>query len=274
MSMNRYSLKKLAGMPGARLQPMAEGADHFTFKSSTGRGHAYIAPAQWAETDEFSPETRDKNPEDIEFRERFPSTTLANRAIGHDLQADHEIAEIRRTAHPALAADLIAPRVTEHAKAIAALSGPLTEIGRSLQARDDQLYAVPEVKAGDFNTPVRDQRIWNHYDRLSHPERAALRERMQAGKEDEIARALKRTPVPIDPEDAQAADDAWRAAVDRAQPEKAALLKAERDQYERDVANTRAALQYVTEAPEASRSAIATAVRGSEAFFSLPRVAA
>jgi hypothetical protein len=205
--------------------------------------------------------------------EKYPSTPYANRAQRHLLRLDHGIADINATVHPAIAPARIAPLVAEHAAGIVAQAAPLAKIGDSLATRDAALYATP--RATDIESRMDDDEIRRDYHGKTAAQRATLREQMQAGQADRTALALKRAPVPIDPQDAAAAGDAWRQQVDRAHPAKAAALAAERAHHERDSGVVRDALRYAGEYPEAPAT-IAKAVHAAsaEGFFGLAQAAA
>jgi hypothetical protein len=262
--MNRYSKRQLDALNGAQHPPHDD--SRILYKSAvTGRGYGYPSPPSWEESDQFTPDTAHlADPKQARFVEVDPAIAHANEAQWGQLELDGDIASAYRDQRlsPAGRAERIATLVPGHLQRIANAVTALDTHGKNLKVNEEAFYAAPKV-GNDLEAGLADREIRDRYNAMDAAGRAGLLDSIARGSAARVALALKRSPVPLEPNAAQVVESAWRAAVDREHPQKAAQLKAARAHYEWADSVARAAAQYSATLPGVTPQAIAEAVRGT-----------
>lgn len=241
---NGKNLEANAGRNGARLVSVA---DHVAYASALGKGYGWaLHPGGLYDDDGFTPETATGDPRRAEFRERDPYTLHAVRSMGAVLALDNDIHTANRDQRLSVAgkAERLAAVVPPHLQMIAKAGAALAAQAPALDVDDGTFYRVPPA-GSDPEQIAHDREIRDNWRAMQPGERERLLGSITNGQEPRALLALKRSPVTLDPPHAQATiDEAWRASVDRAQPERAAEIKAARAAHQWATHTVRTAARY------------------------------
>lgn len=261
--MNRNNLLK-AQLHGARVLT----DQHIAIHSASNRAYGFGRPPSWEENDTFTPETAAKlDPAAREFVETDP----VNFAAGHAMLAlpaldatTHAVNADGRLSPAGRAEKLREPRASA-IKTIATAAADVAAHGQALDTRESAFYAPPKLPANDVQAGLEDREARDTWHAMPASARTAALERMTRGEDDRLLEALARNPVRSldDPNEVSMINTAWRAAVDRRAPAKAAELKSARANHDWAHSVVSAAAQYAPRSTTLSPGEITEAARGT-----------
>jgi hypothetical protein len=101
--------------------------------------------------------------------------------------------------------------------------------GNSLLEREAAIFAVPPLSPHDSVGALLDREARDYVRSLSGPDRAAMLQQLSRGEAERMTLALLRSPVPLGNEE-RVAQQAWRTAVESANPDAVEQLAAETEQ--------------------------------------------
>ena len=115
-------------------------------------------------------------------------------------------------------------------EALKQLEGTLIAEGSQVDDIERTLFSVPRIEPTDAVTALADREIREWFGTLDASTRAKYANEMIAGERRELLVALVRSPIPTPYE--HVAKTAWRACVERAEPQKVAGLAKRRERLE------------------------------------------
>jgi hypothetical protein len=257
LEMNINNLKK-AQLHGARV--VTDGG-HVALHS-VSRAYGFGRPPSWEENTDFTPETATKlDPAARDFVDD-PLSLAASRVMLALPALDHATQQILSDARLSASGrveKLREPR-TAAIKAIATAGRDIAANGSTLDARE---AAHLQPSAIDMQTELQHRERRDHFRTLPANKRTPLLESMAQGKADPLLEALVRSPVPLEDHEAALVQSAWRDAVARREPKRAAELQAARANHDWAQSVVAAAAQYAPRSTMLTPAEITDAARGT-----------
>jgi hypothetical protein len=135
--------------------------------------------------------------------------------------------------------------------------------GQALATREGEFYAPSKLHSNDVNAALEDREIRDNWKALPISKRTASLEAMARGDNARLLEALTRSPVPLEDHEAALVQSAWRDAVARREPKKAAELQNSRANVEWADSVVKAAAQYSGRSSGLTPAEIAAAATGT-----------
>lgn len=242
---NTYFWKSLA-LYGASFD---ERGGHVAVRLKSGRPVGFGRRVHPFDDDTFSQETAALNdPREREFVERDQSTVHAHRAICALARLDAEAIDV--TADRRLTAAGIAERLGPARKtalqAIAAQGSALDAIEAQLTAEERDLFTVPRIGTGDVQAALDAKEVREWFAALTQEQRLEFLDHIAKGDAamESLLLSLRRSPIPLPAPTDEVVEHAWRAAVAKREPARAAALEVARDNFTWAQATVAAAAHY------------------------------
>lgn len=225
--MNESNLQRLATRGGSH----ALRGGHLVIDAGNHTFGFVSPPGAFYTLDEFSSETASRpDPQLREFSEKEPAFVPTHRALytlvalNDDVRAiatDRQLSEVGRSDK----------RKTVESAAVASIAanyGALRTIREAVDAEEVALFAAPKIAAGDVEAVSHDRELREWFNGLNSEQLAQVRRQIFDGSAERLTHALLRSPIASSDADDKMVRGAWRAAVVKREPERAAKLASAR----------------------------------------------